>query len=163
MTYVEERIEKLKSSCIEDYSLEKGSTNAALQELAIYLRKSMTQSDSPNEPFLYFEKAAGNGRILGIRIPSSESYLIYRCVVDREKDTPKYLVSIKGISGPESFDYLKATAKLILPFFKRIEEYYPERDIHYASINIINLRTGQSQRKDISSKTTFETTRKKSL
>lgn len=150
MTYWEDRVETLKKAKLDSYRYPKAPVIEPLWELCKYVYdKVPVKGYSENATFVYYEKTSGKNRILGFRMPETDSYLIYRCTVDRSKNRPKFLVKVVGFDGEECMAYFKASARAIIPFFREAEDCYIEDDCKTSSINLINMKTGARYRRDV--------------
>lgn len=95
---------------------------------------------------MYYERPISSKRILGFRMPDTDSYIIYVCTVKNKNGKDNYRVAVAGIKGEESMAYFKATAKLIIPFFKKIEQEVARDDFHSTAVTI-DMRSGKFKKK----------------
>ena len=148
MSYIDDIAEKIKISEIEDYDFSSQELIPELWELFLQVRKCIQIKNDPSfVPFIYFEKTAGASKILSFRMPETDSYLIYRCKVRPINNREKYFVSVLDLKGPESQAYFEASARLVIPFFKAVDERLS--NIPYLATKCtIDMRTGKYRRKD---------------
>lgn len=150
MKYFEDRVLKLKQAKVEDFPYPEAKVEEPLWEYCkSVLEKVKLVGGSGEAPFMYYEKMAGDNRILGFRMPWTDSYLIYRCVVGNYGKNTRFFVKVDGIKGEESMDYFRATARTIQQFFRDAENCYEDVTDKTVSINVINMKNGKRYRRNV--------------
>lgn len=147
MTYYEERVQNLMESRIEDYNFPSSTAEPALWE---FFKEVIFEVSKKNkisiDSFLYYERTVGSKRILGFRMPDTNSYLIYTCCIKKKNGSNKYTVSVAGLDGEEAIPYFEASAKYIIPFFKEMEQIFTKNDSH-STFFTVDIRTGKFRKK----------------
>lgn len=98
--------------------------------------------DIAGYPFVYYEKLAGNGRLLGFKIKETDSHLILKSLVKDHNGRPRHFVSVESFKGADGWKILKHLSRDIIPFFRNMEAYLASENIDYPFVLTFYTKTG---------------------